>query len=117
MTGHAGAFGERLRACRAAAWLSQEELAERSGLSVRAIGDIERGRTRWPYRDSVQRLANALGLADQEREGFLALAHRPAADLAEPEPVTVPYRGLSAFREQDAGLFFGREDATARVLG
>ncbi|MGB6577366.1 MAG: helix-turn-helix domain-containing protein, partial [Streptosporangiaceae bacterium] len=116
MTGHAGAFGERLRACRAAAWLSQEELAERSGLSVRAIGDIERGRTRWPYRDSVQRLANALGLADQEREGFLALAHRPAADLAEPEPVTVPYRGLSAFREQDAGLFFGREDATARVL-
>ena len=83
---------------------------------MRAIGDIERGRTRWPYRDSVQRLANALGLADQEREGFLALAHRPAADLAEPEPVTVPYRGLSAFREQDAGLFFGREDATARVL-
>jgi WD40 repeat protein/transcriptional regulator with XRE-family HTH domain len=116
MTGHAGTFGERLRACRAAAWLSQEELAERSGLSVRAIGDIERGQTRWPYRDSVQRLANALGLADQEREGFLALAHRPTADLAEPEPVTVPYRGLSAFREQDAGLFFGREDATARVL-
>jgi WD40 repeat protein/transcriptional regulator with XRE-family HTH domain len=116
MTGHAGAFGERLRACRAAAWLSQEELAKRSGLSVRAIADIERGRTRWPYRDSIQRLANALELADEEREGFLALAHRPVADLAEPEPVTVPYRGLSAFREQDAGLFFGREDATARVL-
>ena len=116
MTGHAGAFGERLRACRAAAWLSQEELAKRSGLSVRAIADIERGRTRWPYRDSVQRLADALELADEEREGFLALAHRPVADLAEPEPVTLPYRGLSAFREQDAGLFFGREDATARVL-
>ena len=83
---------------------------------MRAIADIERGRTRWPYRDSVQRLANALELADEEREGFLALAHRPVADLADPEPVTVPYRGLSAFREQDAGLFFGREDATARVL-
>jgi len=116
MAGHAGAFGEHLRACRAAAWLSQEELAKRSGLSVRAIADIERGRTRWPYRDSVQRLANALELADEEREGFLALAHRPVADLAELEPVTLPYRGLSAFREQDAGLFFGREDATARVL-
>ena len=30
--------------------------------------------------------------------------------------VTFPYRGLGAFGEQDAGLFFGREEATARVL-
>ena len=27
-----------------------------------------------------------------------------------------PYRGLAAFGEQDAGLFFGREAATAQVL-
>ena len=27
-----------------------------------------------------------------------------------------PYRGLAAFEEQDAGLFFGREAATAQVL-
>jgi WD40 repeat protein/transcriptional regulator with XRE-family HTH domain len=116
MTSHPGAFGERLRAYRAAARLSQEELAERSGVSVRAISDMERGRTRWPYRDSVLRLADALRLTDQEREGFLVLARRPVADSAGQKPVTVPYRGLSAFREQDAGLFFGREDATAQVL-
>ena len=30
--------------------------------------------------------------------------------------VTFPYRGLGAFGEQDAGLFFGREEATAQVL-
>ncbi len=30
--------------------------------------------------------------------------------------VTFPYRGLGAFREQDTGLFFGREDAAGRVL-
>jgi DNA-binding SARP family transcriptional activator len=28
-----------------------------------------------------------------------------------------PYRGLSAFREQDAVLFFGREDLTDRLVG
>jgi tetratricopeptide (TPR) repeat protein/transcriptional regulator with XRE-family HTH domain len=79
MTSRVGAFGERLRAYRAAARLSQEELATRSGVSVRAIGDMERGRTRWPYRNSVHRLADALELTAEERKGFLALARRPVA--------------------------------------
>jgi WD40 repeat protein len=80
---------------------------------VRAIRDMERGRTRCPNRDSARLLAGALGLAGEEREAFLALARRPVAG---PAPTMVPYRGLSAFREQDAGLFFGREEAAARVL-
>jgi WD40 repeat protein/transcriptional regulator with XRE-family HTH domain len=113
VTGDGGALGDRLRACRAAAGLSQEELAGRSGVSVRAIRDMERGRTRCPNRDSARLLAGALGLAGEEREAFLALARRPVAG---PAPTMVPYRGLSAFREQDAGLFFGREEAAARVL-
>jgi transcriptional regulator with XRE-family HTH domain len=69
-------FGGRLRATRISAGLSQEELAERSGLSLRAIGDLERGRTRWPYRDSVHRLADALGLRDPARAEFIAAARR-----------------------------------------
>jgi WD40 repeat protein/transcriptional regulator with XRE-family HTH domain len=113
VTEDGGAIGDRLRACRATAGLSQEELAERSGVSVRAIRDIERGRTRCPNRDSARLLAGALGLAGGELEAFLALARRPVAG---PAPAMVPYRGLSAFREQDAGLFFGREEAAARVL-
>ena len=91
MTNHAETFGERLRAYRAAAGLSQEELAERSGVSVRAIGDMERGRTRWPHRDSVRCLTDVLGLMGQEREGFLALARRPVANAAEPEPVATEW--------------------------
>ena len=55
-----GGFGARLRACRRSAGLSQEELAERSGLSVRTISNLERGRARWPYRDTLRRLADAL---------------------------------------------------------
>jgi transcriptional regulator with XRE-family HTH domain len=78
----AGSFGARLRSCRRSAGLSQEELAGRSGLSVRAISDLERGRTRWPYRDSLHRLADALGLRDSARAGFLSAAGRR---LAQPQ--------------------------------
>jgi tetratricopeptide (TPR) repeat protein/transcriptional regulator with XRE-family HTH domain len=50
----------RLRDARTRAGLSQEQLAERSGVSIRAIRDIERGVTRGPRLDSVRRLADAL---------------------------------------------------------
>jgi tetratricopeptide (TPR) repeat protein/DNA-binding XRE family transcriptional regulator len=56
--------GEWLRAQRVGAGLTQEDLAERSGVSVRAIADLERGRTRRPYPSSVRALARALGLPD-----------------------------------------------------
>lgn len=76
-------FGSRLRAGRLAGGLSQEQLAERSGLSVHAISELERGRTRWPHPGSVQRLADALGLTGQERSEFVSAAgrrlHRVAA--------------------------------------
>lgn len=56
--------------------MSQQELAEQSGLSIRAISKLECGRTRWPYPDSVDRLANALGLSDVERAEFITAAER-----------------------------------------
>ncbi|TQF04110.1 helix-turn-helix transcriptional regulator [Kitasatospora acidiphila] len=49
-----------MRELRKQAELSQERLAERSGLTVRSIGDLERGRTR-PRRSNVRRLITALG--------------------------------------------------------
>src|SRR5579871_1985913 len=56
--------GEWLRQQRVAAGLTQEDLAERSGVSVRAIADLERGRTKKPYPSSVRALARALGLPE-----------------------------------------------------
>jgi len=56
--------GEWLRKQRVGAGLTQEDLAERSGVSVRAIADLERGRTRRPYPSSVRALAQALGLPE-----------------------------------------------------
>lgn len=36
------------------------------GLSLRTIGNLERERTRWPYRDTLRRLADGLGLDGQD---------------------------------------------------
>jgi tetratricopeptide (TPR) repeat protein/transcriptional regulator with XRE-family HTH domain len=69
-------FGGRLRICRLAARLSQEELSAQSGVSVRAIGDLERGRTRWPHPGSVHRLADALRLTGEARAEFVSAARR-----------------------------------------
>jgi DNA-binding XRE family transcriptional regulator len=67
-------FGELLRACRERELLSQERLAERSGLSARTIRDLELGRVRRPHAESVRLLADALRLAGWEREQFQAAA-------------------------------------------
>jgi transcriptional regulator with XRE-family HTH domain len=67
------AFGVLLRQYRLWSGLTQEALAERSGLGVRSIQHLERGESQ-PQRDTAQRLATALALADEERAGFEALA-------------------------------------------
>ena len=61
-------FGELLRYYRLMSGLTQEELADRSGLSVRTIANMECGRTTRPYRRSVKSLADALALAGPQRE-------------------------------------------------
>ncbi len=70
-------FGELLRRYRAEAGLTQELLAERSGLSARAISDLERGLHRAPFRETVHLLSDALGLESNARELFEAAARRP----------------------------------------
>jgi DNA-binding CsgD family transcriptional regulator/transcriptional regulator with XRE-family HTH domain len=59
-------FGDRLRQARRAAGLTQEELAEQAGLSVRGISDLERGARNAPRRDTVEMLGAALGLPASE---------------------------------------------------
>jgi tetratricopeptide (TPR) repeat protein/transcriptional regulator with XRE-family HTH domain len=67
-------FGALLRDWRQAVNLTQEELAGRSGLSVRAISDLERGRSNRPHRQSVQLIADALALSGEAREEFFGAA-------------------------------------------
>jgi transcriptional regulator with XRE-family HTH domain len=68
-------FGAVLRGHRLSQDLTQEALAERAGLSRRGIADLERGARSTPYRDTVARLAAALGLSDSEREVLVDAAH------------------------------------------
>jgi len=56
-------FARLLRRLRLRARLTQEELADRSGLSVEAISALERGFRRHPRRATRALLADALGLA------------------------------------------------------
>lgn len=70
----AASFGAVLRRYRERALVSQEQLAERSGLSARAIRELELGRTRRPHGSSVRLLADALRLGGPERETFEAAA-------------------------------------------
>ena len=65
-------FGQLLRRYRREDGLTQEQLAELSGISVRAIGDLERG-VKHRLRDAtVDLLADALHLSDAERALLLA---------------------------------------------
>src|SRR5829696_6035564 len=81
----AKAFGSQLRRLRLSAEMSQEALAERSGLSVRAIADLERGRRSSPRLATLGLLADALKLDDRSRASFFASAR---AELATGQPTT-----------------------------
>ena len=67
-------FGAVLRGFRRRARLTQEELAERAGVSVRTIRSLESDRSSTPRLSSVRALAQALGLDAEERQRFDRLA-------------------------------------------
>jgi DNA-binding XRE family transcriptional regulator len=104
-------FGELLRRRRLAKGISQETLAERARMSTSAIGALERGSRRAPYRESVALLADALGLSAGEHAEFEAAADRGrgrAPRIAEPPapPNNLPVRLTS---------FVGRNDENAVI--
>ncbi|MGA6167441.1 tetratricopeptide repeat protein [Amycolatopsis magusensis] len=68
------AFGALLLRHRRAAGLTQADLAENSGVSIRALSDLERGRALGAQRRSATALADALGLVGGDRQEFLEAA-------------------------------------------
>jgi transcriptional regulator with XRE-family HTH domain/tetratricopeptide (TPR) repeat protein len=65
--GDESSFGTLLRDLRKRAGLSQEELAERSEVSLEAIGALERGKRQSPHQYTRARLADALNLSPKDR--------------------------------------------------
>ena len=83
-------FGAALRRFRLAAGLSQEALAERSGLSADAIAALERGRRTRPRAFTVGVLADSLALSAGDRALLASAAagsDSPAAAAGAPLPV------------------------------
>ena len=80
----APAFGTLLKHHRTALGLTQEELAERAGLSVRAISDLERELHRLPRLHSARHLATALELSVGDRATFLKTAAGLSLTATEP---------------------------------
>src|SRR3954468_17737896 len=89
MTGGTGMtesdFGGLLRRYRVAAGLTQEELAERAGVSARGVSDLERGAHGLPRKDTLQLLLDALTLSPTDRATLAAAARRPVTTRAQRE--------------------------------
>jgi len=110
-------FGETLKAWRRRRGVTQQQLADLSTVSVRAIRDLEIGRVARPRRDTLRLICDALGLTGRARADFYAAAIRAgddqswldgAAEAAAPPPAVfddIVGRGaeLAALREAIAG--------------
>ena len=76
-------FSVLLRELRQQTSLTQEDLADRSGLSVRTIRRLETGERANPQLDTVRLLADALALRPDVRANLLAVADGKSPESAE----------------------------------
>jgi non-specific serine/threonine protein kinase len=97
-------FGALLRRFRQTARLTQEELAERAGLSTRGVKYLEAG-ARQPYRDTLQRLATALALAPADQAALEEAARPPVTAATMPASAPAPWHNLPV----QPTSFIGRE--------
>jgi transcriptional regulator with XRE-family HTH domain len=118
-------FGARLRQLREAAGLTQEELAQKAGLTARGISDLERGARNRPYPHTVRSLADALELPEDDRAALFAAVPKrgdggrlaQAAILHPALPVSAtPLVGRERNLEEVADLLRGPEASVKRVL-
>jgi predicted transcriptional regulator len=75
------AIGPTVRKMRLHRRLSQEDLAVKAGLSVRALRDIEVGRTEYPHRATVRRIAAALCLDEDASSTLVGRSPRRLQQL------------------------------------
>jgi len=101
-----GSFGALLRGYRISAGLTQEALADRAGLSVRGIADLERGARRFPYFHTLRRLAEALELAPHDRVALVAAGQRRPASAEAGSPSAAARRCARCERQNAPGARF-----------
>jgi transcriptional regulator with XRE-family HTH domain len=131
-----GAIGSRLRAARRERGLTQEALAERSGVSLELIGKLERGKRETARITTLTNLANALGvplsalLGRRERleraasagvlavrDALLSPADLPGIDLSDDSGEPTPIAELDAMVRRGWDLYWaGRLAGLATML-
>lgn len=110
-----------LRRFRLAAGLSQEALAERAGLSARAISDLERGLRTAPRPETVRMLTDALSLTGEQHAELLEAARPDLWQPREDAEGTVDRGHAQAHPPRVRALpipptqLIGRDDAVARI--
>lgn len=100
-------FGRYLQRVRHLSGLTQDQLAEMSGLSSRCISDLERGINASPRASTVGRLCDALRLDARDREQMIRVAVC-ARDR-------VYGRAIGAFQEGTGSLTPPHGDRPAKV--
>jgi tetratricopeptide (TPR) repeat protein len=89
--------------------MTQQDLADRAGMSVRGIGKIEAGRVGVPRPATVRLLADALDLVGEDRDRFCRSAALPAL------PALVPMTSVAAQLPADVRGFTGRAAEVAQL--
>ena len=89
----AKAFGKKLRLLRVAKGLSQEQVAERAGLSTNAIGSFERG-IRFPRDTSLDALLDALNVEPEALAQAALTARDGVAVYLSSLPIERPLRDV-----------------------
>lgn len=84
-TSQRDAFAAVLRRHRVAAGLTQQDLAERAGISTRSVSDLEREINLRPRHSTAEMLADGLGLDGAERKSFLGSARIRRSTAGPPE--------------------------------
>ena len=127
----APSFAELLLALRVRAGLTQEDLAERAGLTPHAISALERGARTRPYPHTVRALAEGLGLSEAEEADLRTAVPRrqsaaagaavadtapPAASGLRPAPVPVPPTSLLGRDADVAALVDRLSDGGIRLV-
>lgn len=102
-------FGDLVRTRRIASGMTQAELAELAGLSVRGLSDLERGVRTRPQRETVQRLQAALA-GSPEQQVALQRAARVRTQHVDP-----PRQEPRNLTPNHVGPLFGRSLETVRL--
>lgn len=110
-------LGTLVRAWRERALLTQEQLAERSGMSVRSIRRLESGDAARPRSSSLELLATALDLSDAERAALIDAVRGGSTDQPDRSDASRPPSPGDAPRQLPAPppVFTGRVAEAAEL--